>query len=236
MKPEVVHGAWVFLATATTLLACGGATVVTGSGDGGSSSRSSGSSSGSGGGSSTGSSGTSSSSGGSSTRVPAQHRPSDSQCSMPAPAGDCYAAGPPPGGCATDSQCTDAGTNGRCINPGGGPAGDCFCTYDACVQDTDCPSGETCACHGAPYTDFHGNTCVTGNCRTDADCGGEYCSPSSLTGICGDSLAGYYCHTSRDLCVDDIDCQGSNDLPGPPSCLYSTTDSRWECVGVDVCL
>jgi hypothetical protein len=128
-----------------------------------------------------------------------------------------------------------AGTNGHCINPGGGPAADCFCTYDACVHDIDCRAGETCACHGAPYTGGHGNTCVKGNCRGDADCGGSgYCSPSSLTALCGDYLAGYYCHTARDLCVDDSECPASG--PGAPGCVYSTTDSRWECVQLPVCL
>ncbi len=174
-------------------------------------------------------------------RVPVNHRPSDAQCSTPAPPGDC-AAPYPGGGCASDSDCTEAGTNGRCINPGGGPAAPCFCTNDMCIVDTDCPSGQTCACHGAPYTDARGNTCVKGNCRVDADCGsGGYCSPSSNTGICGDSLAGYYCHTAADLCIDDSDCPqspiGSSGTitVGNPGCVYSTTDSRWECIIVPVC-
>ena len=142
-------------------------------------------------------------------RVPLQHRPSDAQCSGPAPTGDCASPGPPPGGCTSDNSCT-AGTNGRCINHGGGPAADCFCTYDTCVHDTDCASGLTCACHGSPYTDSADNTCMPGNCRIDADCGaGGYCSPSSLPAACGDSLAGYYCHTAKDLCTDDSDCQAT---------------------------
>jgi hypothetical protein len=163
-------------------------------------------------------------------RVPVNHRPSDAQCATTPPPGDC--AGPyPDAGCASDGVCTEAGTNGRCINPGGGPAAPCFCTYDKCSGDTDCPSGQTCACHGAPYTDSAGNACVKGNCRVDADCGaGGYCSPSSDTSICGDSLAGYYCHTAADLCVDDSDC------PESSGCVYSTTDSRWECLVVPVCL
>jgi hypothetical protein len=71
---------------------------------------------------------------------------------------------------------------------------------------------------------------VTGNCRVDADCGAEgYCSPSPLTAICGDSLAGYYCHTAPDLCIDDSDCSGEG-------CVYSTTNSRWECVARLICL
>jgi hypothetical protein len=161
-------------------------------------------------------------------RLPVNHRPSDAQCSTSAPPGDCVAPFPD-AGCASDNDCAEAGTNGRCINQGGGPAAPCFCTSDTCSVDTNCPNGQTCACQGAPYTDGHSNTCVTGNCRVDADCGAEYCSPSSLTAICGDSLAGYYCHTATDRCIDDSDCSGGG-------CVYSTTDSRWECVSVPVCL
>jgi Cys-rich repeat protein len=83
---------------------------------------------------------------------------------------------------------------------------------------------------------------VKGNCRVDADCGaGGYCSPSSNTGICGDSLAGYYCQTPADLCIDDSDCPGSpvgssgTIIVGNPGCVYSTTDSRWECIVAPVC-
>jgi hypothetical protein len=170
-------------------------------------------------------------------RVPVNHRPSDAQCATSAAPGDCVAAFPD-AGCASDSDCTEAGTNGRCINGGGGVAAPCACTSDKCAVDIDCPAGQTCACHGAPYTDGNSNTCVTGNCRVDADCGTQgYCSPSSLTAICGDSLAGYYCHTAADRCIDDSDCPGPS--PGKPAgsagCLYSTKDSRWECAVVPVC-
>jgi len=169
-------------------------------------------------------------------RAPVNHRPSDAQCSTPAAPGDCAGPGPSPGGCTSDSNCT-AGTNGRCLHPGGGPAADCSCTYDACVVDTDCPSGKTCACHGSPYTDSAGNACVTGNCRVDADCGaGGYCSPSSLNEICGDSLAGYYCHTAADLCIDDSDCSPNVPAsPDGPACAYGATDARWECVARPIC-
>jgi hypothetical protein len=168
-------------------------------------------------------------------RVPLNHRPDDVQCSAPAEPGDCAGPGPTPGGCTADSDCT-TGTNGRCLHPPGGPAADCSCTYDTCQGDTDCPSGKTCACHGSPYTDSAGNACVSGNCRVDADCGGAYCSPSSQDQVCGDYLAGYFCHTAADLCIDDTDCPGVATNPGSPACAYSTTDSRWECVLRPVCL
>jgi hypothetical protein len=179
---------------------------------------------GSGGGSSTGSSGSGGSTGNS---MPLQHRVSDAQCSAARAPATSTGPGPLPGGCTIDSDCTN-GTNGRCAVFGGGPAADCQCSYDTCEHDTDCPSNQTCACHGAPYTDGAGNTCVQGNCRVDADCG--------LTAQCGDSLAGYYCHTARDLCVDDGDCPRAAGVVGNPTCLYSTRDARWECDQVIFCL
>jgi hypothetical protein len=100
-----------------------------------------------------------------------------------------------------------------------------MCTYDTCQHDTDCPSSETCACHGSTYSGG-GNACVTGNCRVDSNCGvGGYCSPSYATMGCG-GLAGYYCHTPNDLCVNDSDCGTSNGLQ---VCVYTTATSRWEC-------
>jgi hypothetical protein len=173
---------------------------------------------------------------GATSRVPTNHRASNAQCTAPAPAGDCSGPGPTPGGCTTDGACT-SGKDGRCISPGGGPASDCVCTYDTCTLDTDCHTGETCACHGAPYTDGAGSTCVPGNCRVDSDCGTDgYCSPSSKTAVCGDSLAGYYCHTAKDECTNDSDCPSSTTTAGVPMCVYSTTDTRWACVAVPVCV
>ena len=137
--------------------------------------------------------------------------------------------------CSEDSDCT-AGSNGRCGNPGG-PAG-CSCSYDACAQDADCPTGQTCACHGSAYNDF-GNTCVPGNCRVDADCGvGGFCSPTAPAGGWCGNVAGYYCHTPTDLCLDDSDCAGmdAGSVAGAWVCEYSTTSKRWECQVVAYCI
>jgi hypothetical protein len=161
-----------------------------------------------------------------STEVPTSHRPDDSQCATVPPAGDC--GNVPDGVCTGDSDCT-MGTNGRCNESTGG-ALFCSCQYDACAADTDCPSGQLCACHGSPYTGGDGNTCVQGNCRVDSDCGaGGYCSPSAGGG-CG-GLSGYYCHTTSDTCVNDDDCSSG----GPESCQWSSTDERWECTQEDLC-
>lgn len=129
-------------------------------------------------------------------------------------------------------MCVD-GMNGRCIGIIHRP--DCVCTYDTCADDADCPDDETCACHGSPFIgDGVGNTCVKGgNCRVDTDCGAKgYCSPSSNS-LCSRNLTGYYCHTARDLCVDDADCPAQ--VNAIPACVYSTRTSRWECVQVPLC-
>jgi len=162
-----------------------------------------------------------------STEVPTNHRPDDSQCAGVPAAGTCsidimMAA------CSQDSQCT-AGTNGRCIESMGG-ALYCSCSYDTCQVDTNCPAGQLCACHGSPYLGGNGNTCEPGNCRVDSDCGPQgYCSPSGGGG-CG-GLGGYYCHTSKDTCVNDSDCASQ----GPDICAWSAGDGRWECQQEELC-
>jgi hypothetical protein len=124
--------------------------------------------------------------------------------------------------CDSDSQCT-MGTNGRCVEQGGGIAY-CGCTYDTCADDSACPTGQTCACHGSPYNSG-GNTCVPGNCRVDSDCGpGGYCSPSYAQEGCG-GLEGYYCHTPKDQCVNDGDCMTS----GFQVCMYEIAQGAWQC-------
>jgi hypothetical protein len=166
-------------------------------------------------------------------RVPANHRASDIQCAQPAPAGTCSCNGNCPSAtyssewqCTSDRDCADGGTNGRCTN-NLGPAG-CWCSYDTCIADSDCPSGQTCACHGAAYTFGSGNGCVPGNCRVDADCGMYgYCSPTpalpcSMVGWPFCQGVGYYCHTSEDQCIDDGDCGG-------PGCLYDPSVGYWKC-------
>jgi hypothetical protein len=172
--------------------------------------------------------------------IPLQHRPSDAACTQPPPAAGC----PFPGGtCTTDADCTsDAATNGRCIEPS---INSCTCTYDACAGDADCPTGQTCACHGAPYLGSAGNGCLPGNCRVDTDCeaGKGYCSPSPSaqcgTGT-GPGLVGYYCHTAKDLCINDADCpvlrnpSDPNDVTSQ-TCSYSAPAGRWQCQPAPIC-
>jgi len=155
------------------------------------------------------------------SKLPLNHRPNDSECQAPAPAGECGETGLPQS-CADDDACT-TGTNGRCIADG--PIAGCHCTYDTCSQDTDCPTAQLCVCHGSALSDGAGNTCMPGNCRVDSDCGADgYCSPTASANGCGE-VVGYYCHTAADSCVNDTDCQGGL----PSECIWVDTDSRWEC-------
>jgi hypothetical protein len=133
--------------------------------------------------------------------------------------------------CSSDAACADAGANGRCMNDQGGPAG-CFCTADTCADDSACPSGQTCACHGSPYS-VQGNHCVPGDCRVDSDCGaGGWCSPSYDPSGCG-NLGGYYCHTPKDACTNDSDCSGG--VQGPELCGYDTAAGYWRCMQELLC-
>ena len=126
------------------------------------------------------------------------------------------------GECLRDADCT-AQDNGRCSNN----RGNFFCTYDTCYSDATCTGGGPCACEGESGSP--GNTCLPGNCRTDADCGGSngFCSPTF--GGCGDygGVIAYYCHTAADTCVDDADCTSSPQ--GAGYCMYIPDVGHWTC-------
>jgi hypothetical protein len=119
--------------------------------------------------------------------------------------------------CIRDEDCS-SGENGRCEQRRG-----LRCTYDQCFADSDCNRGGPCACEGRVGSDS--NACLSGNCRTDAECGSGYCSPSF--GDCGgySGVIGYYCHTPEDTCVDDTDCSES----GAGYCMYRPEVAHWAC-------
>jgi hypothetical protein len=173
--------------------------------------------------------------------APADHRPEDVVCPEERGPGSADIVMD----CTLDSECTD-GMNGRCISPNVvGPSGGSRCSYDACFSDADCPAGEPCKCRESAASNAP-NYCVTGgNCRTDSDCGaGGFCSPSLFhidssvdgqpTSGSGFASFGYFCHTPRDVCVNDSDCDPSAcELPSCASiaCGY-TTEDRWDCFRV----
>ncbi len=162
------------------------------------------------------------------------HRSNDAQCSTPANPGDCGCTAGSGGAncsgpeftCTSDLACS-SGVNGRCIRRGA--VAGCLCTYDQCSSDTDCPTGQTCACRGSPYMSGSGNSCVAGNCRIDSDCGVRgFCSPS------GGSTVGYFCHTPQDTCVNAGECPACQGAPGDPRCVYSRSAGHWQCECVPI--
>jgi hypothetical protein len=103
------------------------------------------------------------------------------------------------------------------------------------MHDTDCASGQTCACHDSPYKGGLDNACVAGTCRVDSDCGpGDYCSPSTDTNSCG-FLVGYFCHTLADECIDDTDCKMPMPVVGIATCAYSSSVGHWQCIAAQLC-
>ena len=149
-------------------------------------------------------------------KFPVQHREHADACSSaPRPPGwNTDAAAGHSGQCERDADCT-AGRNGRCSAPGHAPS---TCTYDACMNDSECGAQKVCECTGG------GNRCVSANCHTDSDCGGLGCSPTRAE-MCGNmgGTVGYYCHTKKDDCIEDSDCKDSG------MCVYSPAGGKWTC-------
>lgn len=166
--------------------------------------------------------------GGSSSGVPKQHRASAEACA-PSKGSGTTCSGGGAGECSSDADCK-SGTNGHCAKQGGG-APLCQCFYDTCTNDSECTNGGPCACEGNPYQ-FISNSCAQGNCKVDADCGAKgYCSPSESTS-CSGGLAGYFCHTAADECLDDEECADA----GPAVvCAYDSTKQHWACAGLLLC-
>jgi hypothetical protein len=140
-------------------------------------------------------------------RVPDNHVPQASgPCGLPEP-------GTP---CMVDADCVGA----PCKDFGTVKV----CDPNFCTTDSDCAApNDLCACSGQ-YNASAGSTCVQADCHTDADCGpGGYCSPS-IVGYCGQThLAGFFCHTCADTCVNDKDCTS------PAFCGFDPTVGHWAC-------
>jgi hypothetical protein len=165
-------------------------------------------------------------------RVPLLHRATADVCAENVTSPCAPDAGPL--ACTTDDECIHVGWTipmgascaaviwgARCVSSA--------CVFDTCLRDEDCPSGGACSCRGTTRGgggSSWGNVCVPGNCRVDADCGpGWYCSPTADPGV-GPfyGVAGHYCHTPDDACVDDGDC-----LDASYYCAYSREVGHWAC-------
>jgi hypothetical protein len=154
---------------------------------------------------------------------PTNHRPAAAACPTT----------PSTTACTTDADCagTPTGPTGKCLAENGGY----FCNYDACTSDGDCSNGgvSVCSCQGQTFGYAHqsaGNTCISANCHTDADCGaGLFCSPTVDSG-CGSfyGVTGFYCHTCQDTCVNDSDCPATTTTPAG-YCAFDPSVGHWAC-------
>jgi hypothetical protein len=166
-------------------------------------------------------------------RIPVNHRATGETCDQVRSSSTLFPpedAGAPIAACHTDANCT-AGANGRCRST----RFSWVCTYDTCFTDADCTvtsdAGEVkrmCFCGGdAP------NTCKGGDCQTDSDCSGSFCSPT--LGSCGNYLGTveYHCHTPQDECTNDSDCagydSGISSFGLPPYCAFASEVGHWKC-------
>jgi hypothetical protein len=61
----------------------------------------------------------------------------------------------------------------------------------------------------------------------DADCGpGGSCSPGGFSDFCFTPV--YFCHTTKDTCVDNSDCPRSG-TGYPQSCNYDPANGHFAC-------
>lgn len=169
------------------------------------------------------------------TGKPGVHRASDASCASPRPPGTNRDAGAVPDSgsapfqrCGSDAECT-LGTNGRCLGSREGLT----CSYDTCAADSDCasrPNG-VCACRNLGGLGTNNQCTQGGNCKVDTDCAGGtgYCSPSFEVG-CNLGFQGFFCHTPKDSCLGDSDCnEGADPRAGGSLCTYDPTAAKWAC-------
>jgi hypothetical protein len=125
--------------------------------------------------------------------------------------------------CRADADCSNAGSTEHCFRG--------QCNADQCLEDSDCPGGQACACRGTADPRFGGNECVEAPCHVNPDCGPQgVCSPS-FSDTCRTRVDGYHCHSAADTCNTAIDCCGAS-----PTCLYQPDLNHWACQAQPVCV
>ena len=154
------------------------------------------------------------------THAPAVHRATAAACSHDRGPGD-FDTQLMNAQCQADADCT-MGTNGRCLRTKVAARNN-YCSYDTCFADADCGGAKVCTCREFPNDD---NRCQAGNCKLDADCGaGGYCSPSADPGATNFGTTGWWCHTAKDECADDTDCNSMK----REKCVYDPMITHWSC-------
>jgi Cys-rich repeat protein len=145
-------------------------------------------------------------------------RPTATQCApstiLPPPGID---AGPLT--CASDADCTSSFFHWCRAGK---------CQEDQCLTDSDCATGQACACADEQIGNAqHTNQCTPTQCRVDADCGaGQVCSGTEVD-LCSGAGPFFACHSAADTCRVDADC-----CPSAPACRYEGTLGHWACAAV----
>jgi hypothetical protein len=125
--------------------------------------------------------------------------------------------------CDGDADCpagTSCGLYGSCYEPA------------KCEDDSQCGPHGACACAsmfaaGSAYgTAIAFNQCLPAECRSDSDCDGFSCGLSDTPEPCDLVRAGFFCHSSRDECMQNSDCGMAE------GCLYEASSRRWTCRSV----
>ncbi len=122
---------------------------------------------------------------------------------------------PPPDTVCIYDQCrsnAECGAGARC-GCGADQGRNACIRLDNCLHDAECGIDALCACgaSGGP------NACTPGNCRADADCGGQ---------ACGAGEAGRFCHTARDKCRTTEDCASPQEFR---ICDFDRSAKAWAC-------
>lgn len=139
------------------------------------------------------------------------------------PGGGCFDAGPLEGPvlgacCTRDEECTGK-PRGRCVydpNCGGiNRPPRRHCDYGGwCTSDRECTSG---TCTPVDYSGLDVPACLSGPCRTSADCRlgpGGVCMISGAGGPCGRGYSVYFCQYANDICQY---ARHGSDCPPNPS-------------------
>jgi hypothetical protein len=160
------------------------------------------------------------------THAPVIHRATAAACSHDRGPGD-FDTQLMNAQCGSDAECT-MGTNGRCLSTKVAARNN-YCSYDTCFTDADCAGAggvggpKVCTCREFPNDD---NRCQAGNCKVDADCGaGGYCSPSADPDKTNFGTTGWWCHTAKDECTDDTDCNTTK----REKCVFDPMLTHWRC-------
>lgn len=145
--------------------------------------------------------------------------------------GSCFSEGET-SSCADHADCADAEL---CLAVAPGFAPRCECVGAECLADSDCATGEICACGSLSNGDYCGepyserpcaHRCVPASCTSDDDCPGGFCSPSF--DVCGTRIERWACHLpSNDECLNDLECHHSD--VGYGVCR-AAPDGTWRCM------